>query len=152
MHFKPKHVSNRAYNTECQLSPHVSCCSVTLYPCKSALVNNPADNVMQSCECTDCGGHIWHRKKSEIWAEQLCCEHKVKQKSHSSISQTSTSIIQPPNLFFSVSCSPKSISPWQKVKQWPDREQCSLNAEISVSIFALWAYGFTSSTWWWYLF
>lgn len=106
MHFKPKHVSNRAYNTECQLSPHVSCSSVTLNPCKSAVVNNPADNVMQPCECTGCDGHIWHMTKTEIWAQQLCCEFKLKQKSHSSISQTNTTINQPSHLLFSISCCP----------------------------------------------
>lgn len=58
MHFKPKHVSNRVCNTESQLSPRVSCSSVTLNPCKSAVANNPADNVMQPCECTGSDGHI----------------------------------------------------------------------------------------------
>lgn len=59
MHFKPKHVLNRAYNTECQLSPRVSCSCVTLNPCKSTDVNNPADNVPLPCEDTGCDGPIW---------------------------------------------------------------------------------------------
>lgn len=58
MHLKPKHVSNRAYNTECHLSPCVSCSCVTLNPCKSADVNNPVDNITQPCGGTGCDGPI----------------------------------------------------------------------------------------------
>lgn len=32
------------------VKPRVSCCSVTLNPCKSAVVNNPADNGMQNVQ------------------------------------------------------------------------------------------------------
>lgn len=58
MHFKPKHVSSRAYNTGCQLSSCVSCSCVTLNPCKSADVNNLAEHVKQLCEAAGCDGSI----------------------------------------------------------------------------------------------